>query len=121
MWTKECLRGGLSCYKNTFYGIDTAGCLEMSPALTCNQRCQHCWRDTSIFSNEWEGPVDEPDDIKIIGLDQAENAGAYAEEAGLSLVACLLECLGGYLEVGVGMFAILPEHRAPDVEVICLQ
>jgi len=63
MWTKEALRGGRACYKNTFYGIDTAGCLEMSPALTCNQRCLHCWRDTSIFSREWEGPVDEPDDI----------------------------------------------------------
>ena len=63
LWTKECLRGGRSCYKNTFYGIDTAACLEMSPALTCNQRCSYCWRDNSLFSKEWEGPVDEPDDI----------------------------------------------------------
>lgn len=62
-WTKECLRGGPACYKNTFYGISTLGCLEMSPALTCNQRCLHCWRDTSLFSRRWSAPVDEPDDI----------------------------------------------------------
>jgi len=62
-WTKECLRGRSPCYKNTFYGISSARCMEMSPSLTCNQRCLHCWRDNSIFSREWEGPIDEPDDI----------------------------------------------------------
>ncbi|MEM0360717.1 MAG: 4-demethylwyosine synthase TYW1 [Candidatus Diapherotrites archaeon] len=62
-WTKECLRGGKPCYKNTFYGISTAKCMEMTPALTCNQRCLHCWRDTSIFSKEWNAPIDEPDKI----------------------------------------------------------
>lgn len=62
-WTKECLRGHSPCYKNTFYGINTARCLEMSPALTCNQRCLHCWRDTSIFSREWNAPVDNPSEI----------------------------------------------------------
>ncbi len=35
----------------------------MSPALTCNQRCLHCWRDTSIFSKGWSGPIDEPGSI----------------------------------------------------------
>ncbi|MCX6801747.1 MAG: 4-demethylwyosine synthase TYW1 [Candidatus Diapherotrites archaeon] len=63
LWTKECLRGGRSCYKNSFYGISTARCMEMTPALTCNQRCMHCWRDTSIFSKEWNAPIDEPDEI----------------------------------------------------------
>jgi len=35
----------------------------MTPALLCNQRCKHCWRDTSFFSSEWEGPVDDPENI----------------------------------------------------------
>ncbi|MEM4598867.1 MAG: 4-demethylwyosine synthase TYW1 [Candidatus Diapherotrites archaeon] len=59
-WTKEAVRGNLPCYKQTFYGIKTANCLEMSPAITCNQRCLHCWRDTTIFSKGWIGPVDDP-------------------------------------------------------------
>lgn len=63
-WTKECLRkGNKVCYKQLFYDIHTANCLEMSPAITCNQRCLHCWRDTSVFSPEWEGEADEPKEI----------------------------------------------------------
>ncbi len=62
-WTKQVLRGIAPCYKQSFYGIHTHKCLEMSPALTCNQRCLHCWRDTSIFSKDWTGPIDEPSDI----------------------------------------------------------
>ncbi len=57
---KEDIRGDGGCYKNTFYGIETVNCLEMSPAVTCNQRCKHCWRDTSVFSKGWIGPVDDP-------------------------------------------------------------
>ncbi|MEM4663140.1 MAG: 4-demethylwyosine synthase TYW1 [Candidatus Diapherotrites archaeon] len=62
-WTKEAIRGHAPCYKQTFYGIKTANCLEMSPAITCNQRCLHCWRDITIFSKGWVGPVDEPKSI----------------------------------------------------------
>ena len=52
-WTKECLRKGKVCYKQEFYGVNTANCLEMSPVITCNQRCLHCWRDTSVFSDKF--------------------------------------------------------------------
>src|SRR3989339_403651 len=62
-WTKECLRKGRVCYKQDFYDIHTANCLEMSPAITCNQRCLHCWRDTSVFSSKWVGKADNPKDI----------------------------------------------------------
>lgn len=62
-WTKEAIRGHAPCYKQSFYGIKTANCLEMSPAITCNQRCLHCWRDISIFSKGWSGPVDDPKEI----------------------------------------------------------
>jgi len=62
-WTKECLRKGRVCYKQDFYGVHTGNCLEMSPAITCNQRCLHCWRDTSVFSAGWVGEADEPKEI----------------------------------------------------------
>lgn len=62
-WTKECIRKGRVCYKQELYGIHTGNCLEMTPAITCNHRCLHCWRDTSLFSAKWEGEADEPKDI----------------------------------------------------------
>lgn len=63
MWCKESIRGKAECYKNDFYGIPSHQCLEMSPAITCNKRCKHCWRDTSVFSTGWVGVVDDPKDI----------------------------------------------------------
>ncbi|MBU1974595.1 MAG: 4-demethylwyosine synthase TYW1, partial [Nanoarchaeota archaeon] len=63
-WTKECVREkNKVCYKEHFYDVHCGKCLEMSPVITCNQRCLHCWRDTSVFSNEWEGSADEPREI----------------------------------------------------------
>ncbi|WP_319379071.1 4-demethylwyosine synthase TYW1 [uncultured Methanocorpusculum sp.] len=44
MWCKRALRGGESCYKHQFYGIDTWKCVQMTPTLRCNQRCLFCWR-----------------------------------------------------------------------------
>lgn len=61
-WTKRFLRKGEGCYKQHFYGISTGKCLEMTPVLVCNQRCRHCWRDHSLFSNK-VGEVDEPEEI----------------------------------------------------------
>lgn len=63
-WTKQCLRGRGTCYKNTFYGIQTWRCVEMSPTWLCNHSCQFCWRDTtSSCGVEWQGRVDEPKEI----------------------------------------------------------
>ncbi len=62
-WLKESLRCDDVCYKQKFYSIESHRCLQMTPALLCNQRCRHCWRDTSFFSTEWEGSVDDPVDI----------------------------------------------------------
>src|SRR3989338_6383075 len=59
-WCKKSAKGLADCYKNDFYGIPSNQCLEMSPAITCNKRCKHCWRDTSVFSTKWVGPVDDP-------------------------------------------------------------
>lgn len=44
MWCKRSLRGGESCYKHQFYGIESWKCVQMTPTLRCNQRCLFCWR-----------------------------------------------------------------------------
>ncbi len=62
-WCKSKVTGKDGCYKETFYDVHAHKCLEMSPAITCNQRCLHCWRDTSVFSAGWVGPVDDPKEI----------------------------------------------------------
>lgn len=62
-WMKKCLKCEGACYKQQFYGIESHRCLQMTPALNCNHRCLHCWRDTSHFSTDWEGKVDSPEKI----------------------------------------------------------
>ena len=63
-WTKKCVRDKKDvCYKQIFYGVNCGNCLEMSPIISCNQRCLHCWRDNTVFSAKWEGDADEPKDI----------------------------------------------------------
>ncbi|MBN1159983.1 MAG: 4-demethylwyosine synthase TYW1, partial [Candidatus Diapherotrites archaeon] len=63
-WCKKSLRGEGVCYKQKFYGIKSHRCLQMSPALLCDQRCLFCWRDTSIFNSlGWIGAVDNPEEI----------------------------------------------------------
>ncbi len=61
LWTKKCIRAEDVCYKNTFYGINTHRCVQMTPSLPfCNQRCMWCWRDINWTLPKWEGSVDEP-------------------------------------------------------------
>ena len=63
-WTKNALCGRGVCYKQSFYGIESHRCLQMTPALPfCTHSCLFCWRDTSITFPEWRGPVDEPKQI----------------------------------------------------------
>jgi tRNA wybutosine-synthesizing protein 1 len=63
-WTKNALRNRGLCYKNTFYGIQSWRCVQMTPALQhCNFRCWHCWRDIATASRKWDGPVDDPKEI----------------------------------------------------------
>lgn len=64
MWTKRAIKCQDVCYKNTFYGIQTEKCVQMTPALpVCNQRCQWCWRDINWTKPEWDGPIDDPKSI----------------------------------------------------------
>ena len=44
-WTKSQMTGGASCYKGTFYGINSHQCVQMTPALnSCTENCSFCWR-----------------------------------------------------------------------------
>ena len=48
-WTKSKLTRGIGCYKETFYGIESHRCLQMTPTVdSCNLGCLFCWR-----TQEW--------------------------------------------------------------------
>ncbi len=63
-WTKNMLRGEGGCYKFKFYGIRSHQCMQMSPNLSCANRCTFCWRGYKApVSKEWAWRIDEPDFI----------------------------------------------------------
>ena len=71
-YTKSSLACKGTCYKSRFYGIASHRCVQMSPVLFCNLRCEFCWRDLDVFNQaDWSGPIDDPEDI-INGCIQAQ-------------------------------------------------
>jgi len=44
-YCKKAIKGQDVCYKNTFYGIESWRCVQMSPTFFCDHRCVFCWRD----------------------------------------------------------------------------
>ncbi|MBI4360250.1 4-demethylwyosine synthase TYW1 [Candidatus Micrarchaeota archaeon] len=70
LWTKKALTGEGFCYKMTFYGIQSHRCIQWSPCpVHCNFACRFCWRDTSIHSPQWEGPVDDAETLVQASID----------------------------------------------------
>ncbi|PHJ17630.1 radical sam domain-containing protein, partial [Cystoisospora suis] len=68
-WTKSQLRGRGGCYKNTFYGITSSQCMELTPSLACANKCVFCWRHhKNPVGTSWRWQVDEPDFILQEGL-----------------------------------------------------
>ncbi len=60
-WTKNMLRGEGGCYKFKFYGIRSHQCMQMSPNLSCANRCSFCWRGYKApVSETWKWNMDEP-------------------------------------------------------------
>ncbi|MBI2651683.1 4-demethylwyosine synthase TYW1 [Candidatus Woesearchaeota archaeon] len=59
-YCKKAIKGEDVCYKNTFYGIESWRCIQMSPTFFCDHRCVFCWRDIDYIWPKWQGPVDEP-------------------------------------------------------------
>lgn len=64
-WTKKSFANEGSCYKHKFYGISTHRCMEMTPAMNCENRCIYCWRPAEFYDTLQmpEELVDEPDAI----------------------------------------------------------
>jgi len=61
-WTKSALRGRGSCYKFSFYGINSHQCMESTPSLSCSNKCVFCWRHgTNPVGTTWRWVVDPPD------------------------------------------------------------
>ena len=63
-WTKSALRGRGSCYKYTFYGIQSHLCMETTPSLSCSNKCVFCWRHgTNPVGTTWRWQVNPPEMI----------------------------------------------------------
>lgn len=61
-WTKSALRGRGSCYKFSFYGINSHQCMETTPSLSCSNKCVFCWRHgTNPVGTNWRWVVDPPE------------------------------------------------------------
>jgi tRNA wybutosine-synthesizing protein 1 len=58
LWLKKSIRDEGFCYKQKFYGISSHRCLQMTPALICNQSCIHCWRPLKLLPRieGWDSP-----------------------------------------------------------------
>eukprot|EP01095_Lingulamoeba_sp_RSL-Kostka_P005694 TRINITY_DN171_c3_g1_i2.p1 TRINITY_DN171_c3_g1~~TRINITY_DN171_c3_g1_i2.p1 ORF type:complete len:448 (+),score=199.72 TRINITY_DN171_c3_g1_i2:1631-2974(+) len=67
-WTKSQMRGRGGCYKHTFYGIQSYGCMEATPSMACANKCVFCWRHhKNPVGKSWRWKMD---DAKLI-VDQA--------------------------------------------------
>lgn len=60
-WLKNFINDRGCCYKSDFYGISSHRCLQMTPTLSCNQKCVFCWRPTEVSvpetkSDDWDSP-----------------------------------------------------------------
>jgi len=63
-WTKNALRGDRGCWKEKFYGVSSAGCCQMTPAVMwCENQCVHCWRPIELNLGTDIGKTDDPIEI----------------------------------------------------------
>ncbi len=59
-WMRQSLIYGRECYKQTFYGIQSHRCLQMTPSINqCNHMCLFCWRHQGFNEKEFK-EIDEP-------------------------------------------------------------
>ncbi len=59
-WMRQSLLYNRECYKQTFYGIQSHRCLQMSPSINqCNHMCLFCWRHQGFTEKELK-IIDEP-------------------------------------------------------------
>ncbi|MBD3318649.1 4-demethylwyosine synthase TYW1 [Candidatus Woesearchaeota archaeon] len=63
-WTKKLIKGEGGCYKLKFYGIMSHQCLQMTPSMSCANRCTFCWRGYKApVAKNWKWSVDDPKEI----------------------------------------------------------
>jgi tRNA wybutosine-synthesizing protein 1 len=63
-WTKNAIRNDRGCWKEKFYGISSAGCCQMTPAVMwCENQCVHCWRPIEMNLGNELPCVDDPVEI----------------------------------------------------------
>ena len=59
-WMRQSLLFKRECYKQTFYGIESHRCLQMTPALSqCTHMCLFCWRHQGFTEKELKD-IDDP-------------------------------------------------------------
>jgi len=69
-WMRQSLLYNRECYKQTFYGIESHRCLQMTPTINqCTHTCLFCWR----FQDFTEKKLKDIDDPELI-IDGAINA-----------------------------------------------
>jgi tRNA wybutosine-synthesizing protein 1 len=62
-WMKQSLLFNRTCYKQTFYGIQSHRCLQMTPSIShCTHMCLFCWRFQE-FTEKTLQDIDEPEYI----------------------------------------------------------
>lgn len=104
-WTKSALRGRGSCYKHSFYGIESHLCMEATPSLSCSNKCVFCWRHgTNPVGTTWRWEVDPPEKIfagikeghykKIKMLRGVPGVRAERFEAAMRIRHCALSLVG---------------------------
>jgi tRNA wybutosine-synthesizing protein 1 len=63
-WTKNSINGDRGCWKEIFYGISSAGCCQMTPAVMwCENSCIHCWRPIEMNLGTDMPKIDDPKKI----------------------------------------------------------
>jgi tRNA wybutosine-synthesizing protein 1 len=62
-WTRKALEGRGVCYKQLWYGVQSHRCLQMTPWISCDQRCEFCWRSIEKAVLTGLKSIDEPSDI----------------------------------------------------------
>lgn len=61
-WLRQKLLFKRVCYKETFYGIESHRCLQMTPAIdSCTQNCLFCWRVKGFTTETNQHDFDEPE------------------------------------------------------------
>jgi tRNA wybutosine-synthesizing protein 1 len=59
-WMRQSLLFKRECYKQTFYGVQSHRCLQMTPSINqCNQMCLFCWRHQGFNEKEFKD-IDDP-------------------------------------------------------------